>query len=100
MGNQERQGGFSNNYFQGWRNNQNKKFGWKQDYSSSNKQGPFQQQHQSNYPFIPDRMNKVEDALSKIVSSQENNMSTIRSMETQIGQITKQMTQIAQIVDR
>ena len=32
-------------------------------------------------------MNKVEDALSKIVSSQENSMSTIRSMETHIGEM-------------
>ena len=41
MGNQGRQGGFSNNYSQGWKNNQNQNFGWKQDYDSSNKQGPF-----------------------------------------------------------
>jgi len=30
---------------------------------------------------ISERMSKVEDALSKIVSSQENNMATIRSMD-------------------
>jgi len=69
MGNQGRQGGFSYNYPQGWKNNQNQNFGWKQDYNSSNKQGPFQQQHQSNSPSIPDRMNKVEDVLSKIMSA-------------------------------
>ena len=33
------------------------------------------------------------------MSSQENSMATIRCMQTQIGQITKQMAQIAQIVD-
>ena len=99
MGNQGRQGGFSNNYPQGWKNNQNQNFGWKQDYNSSNKQGPFQQQHQSNSPSIPDRMNKVEDVLSKIVSTQENSMATIRSMETQIGQLAKQMSQLTQTVE-
>jgi len=34
MGNQGRQGGFSNNYSQGWKSNQNQNFGWKQDYGS------------------------------------------------------------------
>jgi len=59
MGNNGRQGGFSNynNYSQGWRSNQNQNFGWKQDNGSSNKQGPFQQQQQPNYPSIPERMN-------------------------------------------
>ena len=99
MGNQGRQGGFSNNYSQGWKNNQNQNFGWKRDYNSSNKQGPFQQRHQSNSPSILDRMNKVEDVLSKIVSAQENGMASIRSMETQIGQLVKQMSQLIQTID-
>jgi len=81
MGNQRRQGDFSKNYSPNWKNNQNQNFGWKQDYSSSNKQGPFKQQHQSNYPSIPDKMSKVEDALSKIVRSQKNSTTTIRSIE-------------------
>jgi len=42
MGNQGRKCGFSNNYPQGWKNNQKQNFGWKQDYNSSNKQGSFQ----------------------------------------------------------
>jgi len=84
---------FFQQLFSRFENNQNLNFGWKQDYNSSNKQGPFQQQHQSNYPSIPDRMNKVEDTLVKIMSVQDNNMATIRSMETQIGHIAKQVAQ-------
>jgi len=96
MGNQGRQGDFSNNYSQCWKKNQNQNFGWKQDYSSSNKQGPFQQQHKSNYASMPERMSKVEDALTKIVSTQENSMATNRSMEIQMGQMGKQIAQIAE----
>ena len=96
MGNQGRQGGFSNNYSQEWKNNQNQNFGWKQDYSTSNKQGPFQQQHQFNYPSIPERMSKVEDAITKIVSAQENNIAMIKSMDIQMGQMAKQIAQIAE----
>ena len=44
-------------------------------------------------------MNKVEDVLSKTVSAQENSMASIRSMETQIGQLAKQMSQLTQTVD-
>jgi len=44
-------------------------------------------------------MSKAKDVFSKIVSLQENSMATIRSMETQIGQIAKQMPQLAQIID-
>ena len=44
-------------------------------------------------------MNKVEDVLSKIVSTQENGMATVRSMETQIGQLAKQMSQLTQTVE-
>jgi len=91
MGNQGRQDGFSNNnnYSQGCRSNQNQNFGWKQDHCSSNKQGPFQQQQQSNYPFVPERLNKLEYTLEKFMkatmASQENNMAAIRNIETQVG---------------
>jgi len=45
-------------------------------------------------PYV--RMSKVEDALSKIVSSQENNIATIRSMEIYMRQMVKQIAQIAE----
>ena len=44
-------------------------------------------------------MNKVEDVLSKTVSAQENSMASIRSMETQIGRLVKQMSQLTQTVE-
>jgi len=89
MGNQGRQGGFSNNnnYSQGWRSNQNQSFRWKQDSGPSNKQGPFQQQ-QPLYHLALERLNKIEDTLEKFVkdtlASQENNMTTIKNLETQV----------------
>jgi len=55
MRNQGRQDGFSNNYSQGWRSNQNQNFGWNQE------SGPFQQQQQSLYPLVTKRLNKLED---------------------------------------
>ena len=91
------QGGFSNNinYPKGWRNNQNKKFGWNQDSGPSNKQCPFQQQQQLLYVSVPEILNKLEDALEKFMkatmASQENNITTIRNIETQVGQICKQL---------
>jgi len=66
----------NNNYSQGWRNNQNQNFGWKQDSGPSNKQGPFQQQQQPLYPSVLERLNKFGDTL-----------------ETQLGQIDKQLVE-------
>ena len=50
-----------------------------------------------------ERMNKVEDALTKIVSvqdnivrAQDNSMAMIRSIEIQMEQLTKQIAQIAE----
>ena len=50
-----------------------------------------------------ERMNKVEDTLTKIVSTQDNivraqdnSMAMIRSIEIQMGQLTKQIAQIAE----
>jgi len=40
-------------------------------------------------------MSKIEDALAKIVIAQENSMATIRSIEIQMGQMAKQIAQIA-----
>jgi len=95
MSNQGRQGGFSNNYFQGWRRNQNKKFGWKQDHGSFNMQGPFQQQQQPIYPSDTKRLKKLEDTLEKFMkatmANHENKMATIRNMEIQMGQMSKQL---------
>jgi len=61
-------------------------FGWKQDHGSSNKKGPFQQQQQPNYPFVPERINKLEDCLEKFMKA-----IMARIIETQVGQIAKQI---------
>ncbi|XP_068504555.1 uncharacterized protein [Phaseolus vulgaris] len=62
--------------------------------------------YQNNSPEVEDpsmleRMNKVEDALTKIVSTQDNivkaqdnSMAMIRSIKIQMGQLTKQIAQI------
>ena len=43
-----------------------------------------------------ERMIKVEDALTKIVSAQDNSMAMIRSIEIQMRQLTKQISQIVE----
>jgi len=47
-------------------------------------------------PSMLERMSKVEDALTKIMSAQDNSMAMIRSIEIQMGQLTKQVAQIAE----
>jgi len=83
MRNQGRQGGFSNNYSQGWRSNQSQNFGWNQD------SGPFQQQQKPLYLLVTKRLNKLEDTVENFIkatmASQENNMATIRNIEIQAG---------------
>jgi len=96
MGNQGRQGGFFGNYHnnasQGWRNNQSQGFGWKQDAGPSNRQPPFQQQQFSS---TQDRTTKLEDTLEKFmqasIANQKNTEASIRNLETQVGQLAKQL---------
>ena len=94
MGNQGRQGDFSGNYqnnaSQGWRNNQSQGFGWKQDVGSSNT--PYQQQQ---FPSTQNRTTKLEDTLEKFMqasmANQKNTKASIRNLETQVGQLAKQL---------
>ena len=69
MNNQGRQGEFSSNYpnnmAQGWRNNPNQGFGWKQEAGSSNRQTPYQQQ--PHYNSIHERTSKLEDTFEKFM---------------------------------
>jgi len=75
MGNQGRQGDFSNNYSQGWRS----------------------KQQLPSYPSVTERLNKLEDTWEKFMkatmANQRNNMATIRNMEIQIGQMAKQLVE-------
>ncbi|XP_068475201.1 uncharacterized protein [Phaseolus vulgaris] len=97
MNNQGRQGGFAYNYpnnmAQGWRNNPNQGFGWKQEAESSNRQVPYQQQ--PHYPSIHERTSKLEDTFEKFMqaslSNQKNTEASIRNLETQVGQLAKQL---------
>ncbi|XP_027941135.1 uncharacterized protein LOC114194932 [Vigna unguiculata] len=97
VSNQGRPGNFSNNnnFSQGWRNNPNQNFGWKQDAGPSNKQPPYQQQQQ-HYPSVHDRTSKLEDTLEKFMqaslTNQKNTEASIRNLETQVGQLAKQLS--------
>jgi len=78
---------------QGWRNTQNQDFGWKQDACPSNRKPLYQQQQQ--FPSIHKRTNKLEDTLEKFMqaslSNQKNTEASIRNLDTQVGQLTKQL---------
>ena len=41
-----------------------------------------------------ERMSKVEDVLTKLVIMEENNMTTIRNIEIQMGKVAKQFEEI------
>jgi len=42
---------------------------------------------------MPERISKVEDALAKLVVTQENSMATIRNIKIQMGQMAKQIAE-------
>jgi len=96
MNNQGRQGDFSSNYpnnmAQGWRKNPNQGFGWKQEAGSSNRQVPW---FQPQYPSIHERTSKLEDTFKKFMQAslfnQKNTEASIRNLETQVGQLAKQL---------
>ena len=84
MNNQGRQSGFAYNYpnsmTQGWRNNPNQGFGWKQEVGSSNRQAPYSQQ--PHYPSVHERTSKLEDTIEKFMqaslSNQKNTEASIK----------------------
>ncbi|XP_052734103.1 uncharacterized protein LOC128196651 [Vigna angularis] len=96
VSNQGRSGNFSNNnnFSQGWRNNQSQNFGWKQDDGPSNRQPPYQ--HQQQNPSVYERTTKLEDTLEKFMqasmTNQKNTEASIRNLETQVGQLAKQLS--------
>jgi len=76
---------------QGWRNNPNQGFGWKQEVGSSNRQVPYQKQ--PHYPSIHERTSKLEDTFEMFMqaspSNQKNTEASIRNLETQVRQLAK-----------
>ncbi|CAL0334640.1 unnamed protein product [Lupinus luteus] len=108
VANQPRQGNFSNNppfnnqYSQGWRGNQNQNqnqnqnYGWRQEAGPSNRPPPYQSSYQQGqHPPLHERQTKLEETLEKFMqvsmSNQKNTDASIRNLETQVGQLAKQM---------
>ena len=96
MGNSGRQNGqqgnFPNNASQGWRNPPNQPWGWKQDTGNSGRQPMYQQQQ----PTLYERTSKLEETLEKFVqtlTNQKNQEASLRNLETQVGQLAKQLAE-------
>ncbi|XP_019435443.1 PREDICTED: uncharacterized protein LOC109341924, partial [Lupinus angustifolius] len=102
MSNQPRQGQYQNNYSRGA--NQNFSQPWKQDVGpSSNRPPPFQNQqyqqppqNQQQYQQPPQNQNsQLADTLNQFMqmsmANQKNTDASIRNLETQVGQLAKQL---------
>ncbi|XP_019431544.1 PREDICTED: uncharacterized protein LOC109338712 [Lupinus angustifolius] len=111
VNNPPRQGNFPNNppfnnqFSQGWtgNQNQNQNFGWRQEAGPSNRQPPYQSSYQQGqHPPLHERQTKLEETLENFmqvsISNQKNTDASIRNLETQVGQLAKQMAD--QIADR
>ncbi|XP_019431425.1 PREDICTED: uncharacterized protein LOC109338606 [Lupinus angustifolius] len=106
VNNPPRQGNFPNNpsfnnqFSQGWRGNQNQNpnFRWRQEAGPSNRQPPYQSSYQQGqHPPMHERQTKLEETLEKFmqvsISNQKNTDASIRNLETQVGQLAKQMAE-------
>ena len=104
--NQQRQGNFSNPTFrtnnpsyaqQGWRNTYNQG-NWRGEAGPSTRP-PFQQQshYQQGQSSTDQRLNKLEDTLEKFMqaslTNQKNTEASMRSLETQVGQLAKEFAE-------
>ena len=97
MNNQNRQFGFqnssNNNTSSGWKNYSNQGAGTSRQMQFQ--QQPFQQQQ--NFPSVLDKTVKLEDTLEKFMqaslSNQKNTEASIRNLETQVGQLAKQLAE-------
>jgi len=99
MGVPGRQAGQQMNYLNnpptGWKNNMNQNWGCKQDAGDVGRQPMYQEQPQQQYPSLQDRTSKLEDILEKFMQAtlthQKNQEAFMRNLETQVGQLAKQM---------
>ena len=98
--NQQRQGNFSN-FQQGWRNNPNQGQGWRNAGPPNRppyqqQWPPFQPQQQNQFVPLHERQSKLEDKLDKFIeaslSHQKHMEATVRNLETQVGQLAKQLS--------
>ncbi|XP_019433900.1 PREDICTED: uncharacterized protein LOC109340637 [Lupinus angustifolius] len=85
-------------YSQGWRGNpsQNQNYGWRHETGPSNRQPLHQSSYQQGqHPPLHERQTKLEEILEKFVqvsiANQKNTNASIRNLETQVGQLAKQM---------
>ncbi|XP_019453179.1 PREDICTED: uncharacterized protein LOC109354835 [Lupinus angustifolius] len=83
---------------QGWRGNQNQNYGWRPKVGPSNRQPSFQQPFQlDQHPPMHERLTKLEDTLEKFMqvslTNHKNTEASIRNLETQVGQLAKQMAE-------
>ncbi|KAF1882736.1 hypothetical protein Lal_00002917, partial [Lupinus albus] len=91
---------FNGQFAQGWRDNQNQNqnYNWRAESGPSNRQPPYQQPfQQSQHPPMHERQTKLEDTLEKFMqasmTNQKNTEASIRNLETQVGQLAKQMAE-------
>ncbi|XP_019455123.1 PREDICTED: uncharacterized protein LOC109356250 [Lupinus angustifolius] len=91
---------FNNQFSQGWRGNQNQNqnFGWRQDAGPSNRPPPYQPSYQQiPHPPLHERWTKLEETLEKFmqvsISNHKNIDASIINLETQVGQLAKQMAE-------
>ncbi|KAF1894131.1 hypothetical protein Lal_00004050 [Lupinus albus] len=94
INNPPRQGNFPNNPSYNGQFSQS----WRPDSGPSNRQPPYQQPfQQGQHPPMHERQNKLEDTLEKFMqasmTNQKNTEASIRNMETQVGQLAKQMAE-------
>lgn len=99
MGNQnryqQRQAPYQNNSgYQQRGNNEQYGQGWRQEGGPSNRQNPYQNFNQN--PQSQERPSKIEDTLNQFMQmsmeNQKSNEPTIKNLETQVGQLAKQLT--------
>lgn len=97
MGNQQRQAPYQGNPNYPHGNNANYGQGWRQDSGITSKPNLYQNyQHQHN-ANQPDRTSKLEDTLQQSMqqsmANQKNTDASIKNLETQVGQIAKQLSE-------
>ncbi|XP_058753377.1 uncharacterized protein LOC131626574 [Vicia villosa] len=96
MGNQQRTTPYQSS--QNFQRGNNAKYGqgWRQDTGTANRPHQYQGYQQPHHPNQPDRTAKLEDTLQQFmqlsIANQKNTDASIKNLETQVGQIAKQLT--------
>ncbi|XP_020215415.1 uncharacterized protein LOC109799279 [Cajanus cajan] len=85
---------------QGWKNNNNQGYGWKNEAGPSNRPpSQQQQQHQPVYPSMHERTSKLDETLNQFMqvsmNNQKNTEASINNLEVQVGQLAKQLADMS-----